>query len=181
MFSLLALPRYHTSVLWVYLALCALVFLYIPEVFTYSVNPEYFQMAVAITVVCTAVFFIFRRYLQKRSLDTAPKTCFAGILHGTLFAFPEEVLFRGVIQTIIAMLVVPSVLVVFLSALIFGAVHLPNGATGLYPKHWNWEFFFVAFLGGIPLGTLFLITESLFFPTLLHILFLIVGRVTPRE
>jgi membrane protease YdiL (CAAX protease family) len=89
-----------------------------------------------------------------------------------MFAIPEEILFRGFVQTQIGDYY-NSTITVLVASLVFGLAHLFNAAKGITPSKWNWNLIALATIGGIPLGSLFIITESLFYPIILHALFLI--------
>jgi membrane protease YdiL (CAAX protease family) len=101
-----------------------------------------------------------------------PKIIFT-IFYAVLFAVPEEIIFRGLVQGTLATIIENTAITVIISSLIFGLAHLPNGANSLHLKDWNWKFCIIACLAGLPLGIAFAITGSLFIPTLLHVLFLI--------
>ena len=85
-----------------------------------------------------------------------------------IFIVPiEEILFRGVIQTKMHKKY-GSLSRIVVGSLIFGLVHLPNGAQGMSPLLWNWSLAGVSFFGGLMFGFLFMKTKSIIHPIIAH-------------
>ena len=90
------------------------------------------------------------------------------IAYFLLFISPvEELLFRGVITHWL----VKKTNVFFgltVSAVIFGAAHLPNGATGINIFYWNWHLAIASGISGLFFGATYLKTRSIINPIMLH-------------
>lgn len=84
------------------------------------------------------------------------------IFFGT--AFPEEILFRALIQNWFTQRVQQQWKAVAIGGLIFGASHL-NNAPGPLP---NWRYMAVATIAGLIFGTVFLRSTSIFASTTVH-------------
>lgn len=84
------------------------------------------------------------------------------IFFGT--AFPEEILFRALIQNWFTQRVQQQLKAVLVSSLIFGISHL-NNAPGPLP---NWRYMAVATIAGLIFGTVFLRSTSIFASTSVH-------------
>jgi len=171
------LSRYHRTILVGYLLLIILIAFLAPQRLTYSYSPADLWIFVLITCVTVGLALLLNTLFRLVSLTRRP-TPFPQILCiSLLFALPEEVLFRGILQAEIMSLSRSVWLGILCGTLLFGVAHLPNGATGVHPKKWNWLFAAAATVGGIPLALLFAFTHSLLFPSLLHVLYLIVSQL----
>jgi membrane protease YdiL (CAAX protease family) len=84
------------------------------------------------------------------------------IFFGT--AFPEEILFRALVQNWFTQRVRQQSKAVLVSGLIFGASHL-NNAPGPLP---NWRYMAVATIAGLIFGTVFLRSTSVLASTTVH-------------
>jgi membrane protease YdiL (CAAX protease family) len=84
------------------------------------------------------------------------------IFFGT--AFPEEILFRALIQNWFSQRLQQQWKAVAISGLIFGASHL-NNAPGPLP---NWRYMAVATIAGLIFGTVFLRSTSVFASATVH-------------
>jgi uncharacterized protein len=84
------------------------------------------------------------------------------IFFGT--AFPEEILFRSLIQNWLSQRVRKQWKAVTIGGLIFGASHL-NNAPGPLP---NWPYMVVATIAGLIFGTVFLRSTSVFASVTVH-------------
>jgi membrane protease YdiL (CAAX protease family) len=84
------------------------------------------------------------------------------IFFGT--AFPEEILFRALIQNWFTQRLQQHSKAVIVSGLIFGVSHL-NNAPGPLP---NWRYMAVATIAGLIFGTVFLRSTSIFASTAVH-------------
>lgn len=171
------LTLYHRLVLLGYLFFVLYIVFFSPQilVFTLSLRDVYFFAAVVVgtLVLAKGINAVIHLVTFRRSATPI----FQVIVLSLLFSFPEELLFRGVIQASFARFFSSTLLVILFSALLFGLAHLPNGATGFTPKKWNWVFAGIAGIGGLPLATLFAATHSLLFPTVLHFLFLFFAQL----
>ncbi|OGE86510.1 MAG: hypothetical protein A3J48_00090 [Candidatus Doudnabacteria bacterium RIFCSPHIGHO2_02_FULL_46_11] len=94
-----------------------------------------------------------------------------------LISLPEEIIFRGVIQQLIQIKTDSAVIALLFSSAIYGGVHLLNGARGIKPKDWNWTLAALVCLAGISLGLIFVLTNSLLIPILLHTLLVICLKI----
>ena len=79
-------------------------------------------------------------------------------------AFPEEVLFRSLIQNMLMQKLGASNRTLLLAAVIFGAGHLNNGP-GSLP---NWRYMLLASIGGFAYGKVFQKSSSVVSSALLH-------------
>lgn len=102
------------------------------------------------------------------------------ITFALLFAFSEEIIFRGVIQGYLQTHLNNFWLPILISSGIFALAHLFNPAN-VSTSRYNWNFVKDTFLVGIPLGLLFTITNSLLIPTILHFLLILLVRVFTRD
>ena len=91
-------------------------------------------------------------------------------------ALPEELLFRSVIQNLLEKTFGWRPVVLWTSALIFGAAHLNNGALGWQASQWNWNYFLLATIAGTVYGLVYRYTQSLWFPVALHALVDVIGH-----
>jgi len=94
-----------------------------------------------------------------------------------LIALPEEIIFRGFIQRYLQSNISNISVVIFLSSIIFGLAHIPNGARGFLPKQWNWKLVVMSFVAGFYLGFAYFLTGSLVVPIILHALFAVVAKM----
>lgn len=81
-------------------------------------------------------------------------------------AFPEEILFRSLIQNAIMQKLGFTNGALLLASVIFGCAHLNNGA-GQFP---NWRYAIMATLAGFAYGKVFQKSSSVFSPAILHAL-----------
>ncbi|MGI8960592.1 MAG: CPBP family intramembrane glutamic endopeptidase [Bryobacteraceae bacterium] len=107
------------------------------------------------------VGFLAPPHLPRVSLRTAAFRIFL-IFFGT--AFPEEILFRALIQNWFSQRIQQSWKAVVVSGVVFGASHL-NNAPGPLP---NWRYMAVATIAGLIFGTVFLRSSSIFASTTVH-------------
>jgi CAAX protease family protein len=78
---------------------------------------------------------------------------------------PEEVLFRGFIQTMLVRVTGRPVLGLIAASIIFGAAHLDNG-----PHAPDWRYGFLATLAGLAYGGVYLRTRRILAPAIAHTL-----------
>lgn len=166
------ISRYNLCLIGFYVLIFPVFFIVIPEVLRYSFSSR--DIKAIVLIMCLSLLSV---YLSNSSKFHKLKWVgFSKIImligYAVLFAIPEEIIFRGIIQNLIQHYIPNIVLVVIISSVIFGLAHLPNGAKGLYPYNWNWRLVAGVCLAGIPLGLLFAITNSLLTPTVLHMLLL---------
>ena len=163
--------KYSLGIIAIYAALTPLFILWRSKI-SYAFSPQNLALAAGIFLFSFLAFLLF---LLGR--PDGPKVKFAGlplaILYGLIIAIPEEIIFRGIIQNFLQVRLENIGLAILISSAIFGLVHLPNGAKSFRPSGWNWELAAFAFLGGLPLGFIFYLTNSLLIATLLHALFVI--------
>jgi len=81
-----------------------------------------------------------------------------------LIAIPEELLFRGIIQNLLATTSRKPALALIVTSLIFGAAHLNNG-----PRP-DWRYFLLASLAGLFYGNAYQQTRGLLAPAIVHTL-----------
>ena len=166
------LSRYHIGVLVLYIFVIPLCFVLFPTQLRYAPTSDNlgFVTGALVLAVLSFLYFVWPRNFQLAHPSGA--RVLMASLYGLLFAIPEEIIFRGVVQGYFLTQYVNGAAIVLFSALFFGAAHLPNGARGVSPRDWNWKFFWLSSVAGLPLGLLFLLTKSLLIPTLLHTFFL---------
>lgn len=105
-------------------------------------------------------------------LDYAPRfsAAFSAVVVIYIFAIiapAEEILFRGIIQRWFTdrLGVWGGILV---AGILFAAMHLPNGATGLAIGLWNWKLTAIAGLAGIGFGWTYARTKNIWYPIIIH-------------
>lgn len=161
------------------MALLPLFFIYNPQILRFDFSFKNFGYILAISAV-TAIGFYFilnnLYILQRPKSQVTFSTVFQIIGYAIIIALPEEIIFRGIVQGYLQSKA-GALTAILLSALIFGLAHLPNGAKGWKLQEWNWRLMFLACLGGLPLGLIFLLTNSLLIPTILHGLFSVVIKI----
>lgn len=181
---LLTISKYNLWIIGLYLAVFPLFFVFAPRVLRYDlaiVQSGYVALIIAVTFL---IFYLLNSFLRFRAIgwqSSKPLQVFPVIVYALLFAVPEEMIFRGLIQDALQNSIHNAAVAVAVSSVIFGLAHLPNGAKGRRVKDWNWEFAAMAFFAGIPLGLIFALTDSLLVPTLLHAFFLIFFRLFTGE
>jgi len=151
------MKKYNLYILGIYILLVPLMLLFYPNLMLY----------ILIWIIFGVAYLVFKKTRIK-------------LFYAVLFAIPEEIIFRGIIQYQLYAYFEAANLSVLLSALIFGLVHLPNGAMGWHPRLWNWRLCGLAFLGGLLLGLSFVVTGDLLIPIILHITFLLFLSKTYR-
>jgi CAAX protease family protein len=98
--------------------------------------------------------------------DGAPLFALAGGLVILIFTgLPEEVLFRGFIQTMLVRLTGRPLLGLVVASLVFGAAHLDNG-----PHAPDWRYGILATLAGLAYGWVYLRTRRILAPAIAHTL-----------
>ncbi len=117
-------------------------------------------------------FLIFFSIFFKKNFKIKFTNISLAILYAIVIAFPEEIIFRGIIQGFLLEHIGNTILVILLSSIIFGMAHLFNGG------NWNYKFAIIAFLGGLPLSILYVVTGGLLLPTALHFAFVVVLKLS---
>jgi membrane protease YdiL (CAAX protease family) len=174
--NLLKISKYEFGVVILYIVLFPLLFIFSPYPLNYGFDGNNIAK-VLFVIIGTLIFFyllnrlFILRKIKKKKIEF--KLIIVILIYSLFFSIPEEIIFRGIIQNIIYNLVSNSIFIVLISSVIFGLAHLPNGAQGLKVKDWNWQFATLAFIAGIPLGSIFVITGSLLIPTLFHVFFIL--------
>jgi membrane protease YdiL (CAAX protease family) len=173
--DIINVSKYHLWVILLYAVLIPLIFLVMPEVFQYRFTDTPLEIVIILfSLICLTLFVYFEKNkLRAKALKLTISKILLIFGYAALFAFPEEVLFRGVIQAMLSSFFNLPIFSILLSSVIFGIAHIYNGSTSSGPRGWNWKLVFAAFVGGLPLSLLFFLTGSLFWPTLLHAIYLI--------
>ncbi|MFZ2150194.1 MAG: CPBP family intramembrane glutamic endopeptidase [Minisyncoccia bacterium] len=139
-----------------------------------------FLLFLPLSVCAFISLFIANKLVRFGNISFNKKSLFQALLiifcYGLFIALPEELIFRGLIQNNLQAVLSPSSAII-LSSLIFGAVHLLNGARSLHLKDWNWKLVVMSFVAGLFLGLAYFLTGSLTVPIILHILFGLVMKI----
>lgn len=168
--TFLSLPRYHRRVLLLYLVLAPLL------VFWFHSTLDFVADFNSLTLILGTSVLIGGWYIWHIS-KTTWYLYVSSFVYGLAFALPEEILFRGIIQGQLETILSSPLLAVFSAAGIYGLAHLGNGARGWHPTCWHWKLGLVTTVAGIFFGLVFLITHSLFFPILFHLVVLMYIRL----
>lgn len=95
--------KYHIVVIGIYLALIPLLVFFFPEKIIFKPVLENNQWTIGVFIFTLLIFFLSLIWRDElRGVKINPKTLFTAFIYGTLFAFPEEILFRGIIQGFLA-------------------------------------------------------------------------------
>ncbi len=121
----------------------------------------YIASALLLIALGLHVGFLAQAHAPRISWTSAAVR-FVFIFFGT--AFPEEILFRGLIQNWFTQRLKQPWQAVAVSGLIFGAAHLNNGP-GSLP---NWRYMAVATVAGLIFGTVFLRSTSILASVAVH-------------
>ncbi len=124
--------------------------------------------AVVIIVAAVAFFLAVAVRVNQGHISTSKRMLYAAVAHGFLFAILEEILFRGIIQNWLQAETGNAALSLILASIIFGLAHVLNGASGWLPRHWNWQLAGIASLGGLLFGGIYLFSQSLTVPIVIH-------------
>ncbi len=173
----ISISKYSIFIIIIYLILMPALYVLFPGFFNYYLTGDNLKEVVLVLIFSVLLFsYFFGITLRQKFHPNMPRLAFA-ILYGLLIAFPEELIFRGVILSSLQNYHATGV-AILLSALIFGIAHLPNGARGIRPSKWNWKLCALALMAGLPLASLYTLTGSLLLPTLLHAFFLVPLKVS---
>ncbi|MDB5259859.1 MAG: hypothetical protein JWN37_90 [Candidatus Nomurabacteria bacterium] len=154
-----------------------------PQVF-FMFSTKDLVFLLPITICAFIIFFAINYFLKFGVIGLNRKNL--SKLHiiilyaGLLIAVPEEIIFRGFVQTYFySILDAPNSII--LSSLFFGLAHVLNGAKGFRLTEWNWKLVTMTFMAGMFLGFSFYVTGSLVVPVVLHTLFIIVMKVFIKD
>jgi len=183
---LLSKSKYHSFVIAFYVLICGYFFYFIPFPFSYfTINNGDIFLSFSIFVFAIVTLFIVNNFLYGDNLGINKKNLsqilFIVFYSVILFALPEEILFRGIVQNKIELMTSNVFIIVIFSALIFGIAHLLNGAKNLHPTNWNWKLVIITFTAGLYLSFAYYITGSLVIPVILHSLFIIINKLFVKE
>lgn len=182
----LTISKYTLCVIGLYVIMFPLFFIFTPNALRYGYGfiTTNLGQVILIIVGTFLVSYLLNSFFHFRKIGWR-NLKFSQIVLATtyaaLVAVPEEIIFRGIIQSTLQNSIHNLLMVAVISSAIFGLAHLPNGASGLHPKDWNWPLVTVSFLVGLPLSLIFAITNSLLIPTLLHAFFLIFLKLFTKE
>jgi membrane protease YdiL (CAAX protease family) len=181
----LELSRYHLFVVTLYVVLCPLIFILTPLRPSFSLTSNDLQLTVALFLGILASLYILNPLLRFGRITFIPlkpaKLLWVLFYSTVLIALPEELIFRGVFQSLLQNNIATTPFVIILSALIFGTAHLLNRAPSLNPRFYNWNLAIASFIVGIFLGIAFALTQSLAVPIILHSMTLLFLKIFVRE
>ena len=180
------ISKYHLTAIIFYILVCIYFFFFTQTPSSYySFHSDDLVPSLVLALCAFASLYIAIRILRFGEISLNKKsslqillTIFYGLI---LFGLPEEILFRGIIQTGLESMIPHITIVILLSSLVYGLAHILNGAKGLRPKDWNWKLVFITFIVGLYLGCIYFITKSLFIPTILHALFILANQIYVKE
>jgi membrane protease YdiL (CAAX protease family) len=174
--------KYHLIVIAIYILVC-IYFFFIKDspssYFTFSKKD--FLLLIPIALFSFVALYFTNKFLHFGVLGLNTETpwkIFLTLIYSVVFAVPEEIIFRGIIERSINSFSHNMWLAIVLSAVIFGAAHLLNGATNFWPPlGWDWPFMGMTFVAGLFLAFAYIRTGSLVTPILLHSAFIIVSQI----
>jgi len=172
----LVVSRYKLWVIGLYIVIFPLFFIFIPSVLRYDTKGTDLGKIFLISIVTFLGFYFLNLASGSRKIrwqSPGSHQIVLMVIYALLFAIPEEIIFRGIIQGALQNTLGNTGMAVIAASAIFGLAHLPNGARGWRPRDWTWGLTRAVLLVGLPLGLIFAITGSLLFPTLLHAFFLV--------
>lgn len=178
------LKPYQLGIIGIYTTFFFLLMVLAPNIFNYTFSfthiKEGFWLIIITTIICALLNRIFGIYAFSW-INPKLQQIFLILLYATLIAIPEELIFREIIQSHIKSILDNDLVSIFLASAIFGLAHLPNWANGGHFREWNWKFAWVAFILGMSLGYMFVLTESLFMPTLFHASIIVFAMLCLKE
>lgn len=181
----LELSRYHLFIITLYVILCPLIFILTPLRPSFILTSNAPQLTILLFLgILTSLYLLnpFLRFGRITFMPLKPVPFLWVLFYSTaLIALPEELIFRGVFQSLLQNKFPASPLVIILSALIFGTAHLLNRASSLNPRFYNWSLAVASFVVGIFLGIAFALTQSLAVPIILHGLTLLFLKLFVKE
>lgn len=170
------LSKYQISIVTFYVFICLYFFFFTSDPFSYFNNSKNdLMLFIPIAMYALGSLFIVNVFLQFGNIGINKKSfyqiLFFVFFYGVFIVLPEEIIFRGFVQKNIQSVISNASLAINLSAIIFGAAHLLNGAQSLRPREWNWKLMTLSFVAGLFLGIAYTVTSSLIIPMMLHTLF----------
>lgn len=174
----MGIAKYHLRILVLYALVIPLSFVFFPVEWRYGFASDNSGLVILISTCTILGFYYFLRPRKITFSDLRFTQIFSAAIYGIIFAFPEEIIFRGIIQGFLESYFDNPAAAVLFSALVFGTAHLFNGRTGLMPRDWNWRLGILTFFAGLALGLVFALMNSLLFPTLLHAFLLACSKLT---
>ena len=138
---------YHLCMIVLYLILIPIFIIFTPNAINYKFTyNNLFPITLIICLSILSFFCLFRRKIGVDKIKLKFPSYLSVILYGLIIAFAEEIIFRGLIQSLIQSHFIDTLSPILLSSLIFGIAHLPNGAKSFNFKGWNWRFAGIVFL-----------------------------------
>ena len=178
--------RYHIIIISLYILLYLYFFFFTAtplKLFVFKVQDLF--LLVPVVVAAVAVLFVANRYVRFGTIgvnkNPIAKLPFIVVYASILIAVPEEILFRGLLQTYLHSVIPNAPAAILFSSLLFGFAHSLNGAQQYGPAGWNWKLIGMTFVAGIFLGFSFYITGSLVSPILLHTIVILIMKVFIKE
>ena len=138
----------------------------------------YFLISLALSLICLFLVNILLEYgkfrlNEMRLINLVLLPVYAFIL----FALPEEIIFRYVIQGILLGGSVHPFWVILLASVVYGFAHMLNGAGGMHPRVWNWRLVIMTTTLGVFLSALYHVTSSLLLPIILHGIYILIDQM----
>ena len=176
--------KYHILILTLYAFFCIYFFFFNPYVISHFVfNKTDFQLFLPLALGAFASFFVINFFLSFGKLTLKKESLLRIsllILYASIFAIPEEIIFRGIIQEHLSSFLSP-VFAIIIASTIYGLAHIQNGASGLTPSKWNWKFVIITSVVGIFLGLAYHLTGGLILPIALHALFIFCNQAFIKQ
>ena len=178
--------KYHIVIVSFYVLFCIYIFFFTEHpknLFVFQSNDLVLLFPIMVSAVI--VFFIANYFLKFGTIGlnrtNVSKLPIIILYASLLIAIPEEILFRGIIQTYLYSISLSIIFSIIASAFLFGFAHILNGSKGFSPKKWNWKLVAMTFLAGLFLGISFYVTGSLIIPIVLHTLFILLMKVFIKD
>ena len=178
------ITRYKFFIIALYAVLFPLFFVLTPHLLQYDLSAVNIAQTLYFFTGTFFVFYLLDSLFKYRKIGWQKASAVHVVLvsvYALVFAIPEEIIFRGIIQGFIQDRIGNPFLIILISSAVFGLAHLANGAKGLSPKKWNWTLALVVFLAGFPLGLNYYFTQDLLIPTLLHVSFIMFLRLFTKD
>lgn len=171
--------KYHILVLLIYVFFCGYLIFFSTLEFNFLLDVRDLKLVAPLALGAFIALFAVNKFLRFAEFSVKKETLarvLLLVLYAIAFAIPEEIIFRGLIQSYLAYLLPDALLPIIFSALIYGFAHFQNGATSWRPKNWSWKFMAITAVFGLFLGFAFHLTGSLAIPVLLHALFIVFNQ-----
>ncbi len=136
--------------------------------FKLNIKDALFTLYIFCIIILLFILATYFRILELHPIELTLIQAILIVFYFVAFIAPvEELLFRGIITS--CLVKKTSIFVgLITSAIIFGLVHLPNGALGISPLYWNWKLTLLTGISGLFFGIAYLQTKSIINPILLH-------------